>query len=71
MTKKMKKLRRKGRQLKKICHPVKGHMLKLCILMGRFSPFIQGVDETPFFPCNSLFVDYPEDGGRKLQNVRS
>jgi len=69
----MKKLRRRGSQLKKkkSVNHVKGHMLKLCILMGRVSPFVQRVDETPFFPCNSLFLDYPEDGDRKLQNVGS
>lgn len=66
-----KKLRRRGSQLKKSINPVKDHMPKLCILMGRVSPFVQGVDETPFFPCNSLFLDYSEDGGRKLQNVGS
>jgi hypothetical protein len=30
-------------------NPKKGHMLKLCILMGRVCPFLQRVDETLFF----------------------
>jgi hypothetical protein len=70
----MKKLRRGANQTSKAersVNPEKGHMLKLCVCMERVSPFLQVLDKTTFYPCNSLVLDYPEDGGRKLQNVGS